>query len=169
MNPWNDLLGQHPPAARAFCSSECSSQITLLFGVLSDFTTCLPVPSRGRGPLVRFKQAVFRVLDFGRIGVGTCLATAVESVRSIRASAGPSNSVIQGALEFAEIEHLFLVFWCAKKEPPDHFRSSVIWWRMGQMHHDLAQFVDHGRLFNLFFSSSKRMIGCRDMVISSFG
>jgi hypothetical protein len=48
----------------------------------SDFTTCLPVPWRGLGPLVRSKQAVFRVLEFGRIGVGTCLATAVESVRT---------------------------------------------------------------------------------------
>jgi hypothetical protein len=51
----------------------------------SDFTTCLPVPWRGQGPLVRSKQAVFKVFDFGRIGVKTSLATAVESVRSIRA------------------------------------------------------------------------------------
>jgi hypothetical protein len=36
-------------------------------------------------------------------------------------TAGPSSSVVQGALEFAEIGHLFLVFWCAKKEPPAHF------------------------------------------------
>ena len=50
-----------------------------------DFTTCLPVPRRGWGPLVRSKQAVFRVLNFGRIGVWTCLATAVESARIIRA------------------------------------------------------------------------------------
>ncbi len=70
-------------------------------------------------------------------------------------TAGPSNSVVQGAVEFAEIGHLFLVFWCAKKEPPDHFRSPVIWWRMDQMHHNLAQFVDHGRLLNLFFGSSQ--------------
>jgi hypothetical protein len=75
-------------------------------------------------------------------------------------------------LEFAEIGHLFLVFWSAKKEPPDHFRSPVIWWRIGQMHHNLAQFVDHGQILNRFFGSSqrlKRMIGCQDMVISSFG
>ncbi len=39
--------------------------------------------------------------------------------------AGPSNSVVQGALEFDIIGHLLLVFWCAKKEPPDHFRSPV--------------------------------------------
>ena len=38
---------------------------------------------------------------------------------------------------------------------PDHFRSPVIWWRTGRMHHDLAQFVDHGRLLNLFFGSSQ--------------
>jgi hypothetical protein len=48
----------------------------------SGFTTCFPVPWRGRGPPVRSKQAVFRVLNFGRIGVGNCLATAVESVRT---------------------------------------------------------------------------------------
>jgi hypothetical protein len=36
-------------------------------------------------------------------------------------TAGPSNSVVQGSLEFAEIGHLFLVFWCAKKEPPGRF------------------------------------------------
>ncbi len=70
-------------------------------------------------------------------------------------TAGPSNSVVQSALEFAGIGHLFLVFWCAKKEPPDHFRPPVIWWHMGQMHHNLAQFVDHGRLLNLFFGSSQ--------------
>jgi hypothetical protein len=45
------------------------------------FTTCLPVPWRGQGPLVRSKQAVVRVLDFGRIGVGTCLATAIDWYR----------------------------------------------------------------------------------------
>ena len=50
----------------------------------SDFTTCLPVPWRGWGPLVRSKQAVFRVLDFERIGVLGCLATIVEEARSIR-------------------------------------------------------------------------------------
>ena len=36
---------------------------------------------------------------------------------------GPSNRVVQGALEFDEIRHLFLVFWCAKNGPPDHFRG----------------------------------------------
>ena len=51
---------------------------------LLHFTTCLPVPWRGWGPLVRSKQAVFRVLDFERIDVLGCLATIVEEARSIR-------------------------------------------------------------------------------------
>ena len=50
----------------------------------SGFATCLPVPWGGWGPLVRAKQAVFRVLNFQKIGVLTCLATAVESARAIR-------------------------------------------------------------------------------------
>ena len=50
----------------------------------SGFATCLPVPWGGWGPLVRAKQAVFRVLNFQKIGVLTCLATAVESARVIR-------------------------------------------------------------------------------------
>jgi hypothetical protein len=36
---------------------------------------------------------------------------------------------------------------------PGHQSLSVIWWRMGQMHHKLAQLVGHGKLLNLFFSS----------------
>ena len=47
----------------------------------SGSTTCLPVPWRCWGPLGRSRQAVFRVPDFAKIGVGTCLATAVESAR----------------------------------------------------------------------------------------
>ncbi len=35
------------------------------------------------------------------------------------------------------------------------FRSSVIWWRMGQMHHNLAQFVGNGRLLKICFGSSQ--------------
>ena len=35
-------------------------------------------PWGGWGPLVRAKQAVFRVLNFQEIGVLTCLATPVE-------------------------------------------------------------------------------------------
>jgi hypothetical protein len=50
---------------------------------------------------------------------------------------------------------MFLIFWCAKKKPPDRFQSLAIWWLMGQMHHKLAQFVGHGRLLNLFFGSSQ--------------
>ena len=57
----------------------------------SDFTTCLPVPWRGWGPLVRSKQAVFRVLDFERIGVLGCLATIVEGARSIRTGSNSAH------------------------------------------------------------------------------
>jgi hypothetical protein len=49
----------------------------------SDFTTCIPVTWGGWGPLVRFKQAVFRVVDFEQISVLTRLATAVQPARGI--------------------------------------------------------------------------------------
>ena len=70
-------------------------------------------------------------------------------------TAGRSSSVVQGALEFAEIGHLFLVFWCAKKSLRAVFQSWAIWWLMGRMHHKVVQFVGHGRLLNLFFGSSQ--------------
>ena len=106
----------------------------------SDFTTCLPVPWRGWGPLVRSKQAVFRVLDFERICVRTCLATAVELARSIRAGSNladwSSNSAVQGALAFAENSRLKsdICFWFSgapKMSLWTVFQSLAIWWLMG--------------------------------------
>ena len=49
----------------------------------SDFTTCIPVTWWGWGPLVRFKQAVFRVLNFEQISVLTRVATVVQPARGI--------------------------------------------------------------------------------------
>ena len=125
----------------------------------SDFTTCLPVPWRGWGPLVRSKQAVFRVLNFGRIGVWTCLATAVESARSIgRLKLG--LLVLLTALYKVHWSLLIsdICFWFSgapKMSLRSVFQSLAVWWPMGQMHHKLAQCDGHGRLLNLFFGSSQ--------------
>jgi hypothetical protein len=64
-----------------------------------------------------------------------------------------------------------LYFWLSgapKMTQMTVFQSLGMWWRLGRMHHKLAQSVGHGRLLNLLFGSSQT-IGCRDMVISSFG
>ena len=122
----------------------------------SDFTTYLPVPWRGWGPLVRSKQAVFRVLDFERIGVLGCLATIVEEARNIRTGSNSAHgSSAALCARHAEIRPLFLVFWCAKDEPKARFQSLGIWWCWGRMRHKLAQSFDHGRLFNVAFGSSQ--------------
>jgi hypothetical protein len=71
-------------------------------------------------------------------------------------TACPSNSVVQDALELAEIGHFFLGFSGAPKTSLRViFQSWAIWWLMGQTHHKVAQFVGHGRLLNLFFGSSQ--------------
>ena len=89
-------------------------------GARSDFTTCLPLLQRGWGPLVRSKQAVFRVPDFERIGVWTCLAPAIESARSIRAGsnlAHPSCYLsCTRRITLAEIGHFLGGLWCPKDE-----------------------------------------------------
>jgi hypothetical protein len=49
----------------------------------SDLTTCIPVTWVGWGPLVRFEQAVFRVLNFEQISVLPRVATVVPPARGI--------------------------------------------------------------------------------------
>ena len=94
-------------------------------GARSDFTTCLPVPRRGWAPLVRSKQAVFRVPDFERIGVWTCLATAVESARSIRTGSNLAHPSCYLRCTrrscCAEIGHILGGLWCTKVGPPGSF------------------------------------------------
>ena len=51
----------------------------------SGSTTCLPVPWRGWGPMGRTEQADYQMPNFEKIDVWTCLATAIESARIIRA------------------------------------------------------------------------------------
>ncbi len=120
-----------------------------------------PVPWRGWGPLVRSKQAVFRVLDFEPIGVVGCLATIVEEARSIRTG---SNLVLSRALckVHQRLLKSGLYFWFSGAPKMTQnwsqmnvFQSLGIWCCWGPMHHKLAQSFGHGRLLNLLFGSSQ--------------
>ena len=89
----------------------------------SDFTTCLPVPLEGQGP--GLNKLFFGYSILGESVLGPVLPLPLNrsgaSGQAQTWTAGRSCSVVQDALEFAEIRPLFLVFWCAKKEPLGHF------------------------------------------------
>ena len=112
----------------------------------SDFTTCLPVPWRGWGPLVRSKQAVSRVLDFDRIGVLdlSCHGGRIGQKHQSRLKLGPL--VLLRALHkmhwrLLKSDSCFGGCGGPKMSLMAVFQSLVIWWRMGQMHRKLARFV----------------------------
>ena len=126
----------------------------------SDLTTCLPVPWGGWGPLVRSKQAVFLVLDFELISVSSCLATAVETIRTIQAGSNLAHWSFHARCprRICVGWRQTFFFWLSgvpKRTWFTTFQSLGICWRMGQMHHKLAQYFCYGRLLNLFFGSSQ--------------
>ncbi len=91
----------------------------------SDLTTCIPVTWGGWGPLVRFKQAVFRVQDFEQISVLTRIATAVHPARGIWTGSYLVNSSFDARCTwYASVswnQTNFLDVWCAKDDPIFHF------------------------------------------------
>ena len=91
----------------------------------SDLTTCLPAHWGGLWPLVRSKQAGFLVLDFEQISVLSCLATAVEAIRTIQTGSNLAHwsfharcprSICVGCRQ----TYYFYV-WCAKEDLIYHF------------------------------------------------
>ena len=67
-------LGVNPIAQFTCLEGHINKAVPRLYGAgsaRSGFGMCLPVPWGGWGPLVRAKQAVFRVLNFQKIGVLT--------------------------------------------------------------------------------------------------
>ncbi len=126
----------------------------------SDFTTCLLVPWGGWGPLVRSKQAVFRVLIFEQIGILTCLVTAVESARGIKTGSYSAHLSFDSCCTrrtcVCWIQTFF--FGCMVRQRWQHwpcFQSSGVWRRMGWMHRKLAHFFGYGWSLDVFFGSSQ--------------
>ena len=126
----------------------------------SGFAACLPVPWGGWGSLVRAKQAVFRVLNFQEIGVLTCLATAVESAREIRTGSNLAHLSEDTCCArcICVCRNQTIGFGCLVLQRWPHwplFQSLGVWWSMGWMHHELAQFFGYGWSLDLLFGLSQ--------------
>ena len=110
----------------------------------SDLTTCIPVTWGGWGPLVRFKQAVFRVLNFEQISVLTRIATVVQPARGIWTGSYLAHSSFDARCTWhASVSwNQTIFFGCLVRQRWPHFplfQSLGISWNMGWMYHKLAQ------------------------------
>jgi hypothetical protein len=126
----------------------------------SDLTTCIPVPWGGCTRLVRFKQAVFRVLNFEKISVLTRIATVVQPARGIWTGSYLAHSSFDAHCTWrASVSwNQTIFFGCLVRQRWPHFplfQSLGICWHMGWMYHKLAQKFGYWQLLNLFFGSSQ--------------
>jgi hypothetical protein len=65
------------------------------------------------------------------------------------------RALYKAHLRVLKLDSLFLFHGAPKMSLPIIFRSSILLWRMGQMHQKVAQFVGYGRVFDMFFGSSQ--------------